>query len=143
MSKDVVEITVGEDLIKPILETKIQTAIHEALGRNPEELVEAIVKTALNCKTDENGKVNSSSYENRYNFLEAIVKKAIREEAKKALDEILNEHRDKIRDAVKKQLMAGKGASKIAVAVIDGIANDLKCEYRSNLTIKFETPQNY
>ena len=143
MAAETVNVEVSQGLIKPIIETKIQAAIHEALGRDPQELVEAIVQTALHVKCDEKGNVNlKDRYYNKYDFLESMVKIAIREEAKAALEEILVEHRSKIREAVKRNLMGQRGASKVASAVVQGIADSLACEYTSNLTVSFNTPKD-
>ena len=134
--KDTLNIEVSQDLIRPIIETKIRLAIHEALGRDPQQLVDAIVKQAMDCKVDEKGNVNSSSYCNKYNYLEAMVRIAIREEAKTALQEVIDEQRPAIREAVKRTIMGARGASKIATAVVAGIAESVQCKYSSTMRVE-------
>jgi len=142
MSKDTVNVEISQDLVRPIIETKIQAAIHEALGQDPQRLIQAIVDSAMHTKVDSTGEVGKSSYDNKHDFLEVMVKNAIREESKAALDEVIAEHRPKIREAVKRNLMGARGAGKVATAVVEGIAESLKCKYTSNLTVSFQSPKD-
>jgi len=140
MSKDTVNVEVSEGLVRPIIEAKIQAAIVESLGSDPTALIEAIVKQALNVKVDEKGNINSSSYSNRYTYLEAIVGKVIRDETKRALEELMELNRPKIKNEIKKQLARDNKASKLASAIIDGMTESLKCKYSNRIEVKFDTP---
>ena len=137
--KDTVNVEVSSGLVKPIIEAKIQAAIIGELGRDPQILVEAIVKQALSVKTNEKGNISRSSYENRYTFLEAMVQSTIREEARKAVEELMAENRDKIRAEIKKRLQSERGASRIASAVVNGIAESMKSKYNSTIRVEFKT----
>ena len=139
---ETVNVEVSSGLVKPIIEAKIQAAILGEMGRDPTMFIEAVVKDALSVKTDEKGVVSRHSYDNRYTFLEAMVRKTIRDEATKAVEELMSAQRDKIRAEIKKRLMSERGASKIASAVVNGLAEGVKAKYSSTIRVEFRTPQD-
>lgn len=138
-SENVVNIEVGKDVIQPIVEARIQGAIAAAFTDDPVPLINAICDQALNVKVDSAGKLGRG-YGSDQTFLSWFVKKTIRDEAEKALGEIMEEQRPKIREAIKKKLTEQRGANRIAAAVVDGISESLKCKYTSRLNVIFQDP---
>ena len=74
------DVSISKDLVKDIIDVKMREAISDALGKNPEALISAVVKTAL-------GK-NERSYSSSTIFQEGV-NKMIREAAQERFKEWL------------------------------------------------------
>jgi len=134
--KETVNVEISEGLIKPIIESKIQAAIVAEMSKNPEHLIDSLVAKALDMKVDKDGKI--SSYSSSIPYLEYLTHTVIRTEAKRALNEMLEENRDKIKDAVKKKMSQGGVAATMAKAMIDGMTKSLECNYSQKVQVSFK-----
>ena len=65
MSEKMMSFELNEDMVKPILEKQIQTAILANIGK-PKELIGKIVSIALREKVSDNGKKSECSSSNKY-----------------------------------------------------------------------------
>jgi len=141
MSTDTVKVEVSDGLIRPIIESKIQAAIVAELGKDPAVVIDALVRQSLGVKTDERGKISRYESDNKYTYLSSVVSVIIREETKKALNELMEENRDKIKTAIKKQLAQSTKADKLAGAILEGMTESLKCKYSNKIDVTFQTPE--
>src|SRR4051812_12660374 len=104
MDKATATIGIPDDVIKPIVQARVQAAIVEALGREA-DLVGAAVAAALSQKVNDKGEVDGRySYDNKYSFLEVMTNKYIREAASEALKEHLEKAKAGIKEKVRKEL---------------------------------------
>lgn len=124
-------ISIGQDLIKPIIEAKIQTAIFEAMGKSP-QMIETAVTAMLMQKVDSQGRPSNSSYDTRP-FLNLLCDQEIREAAKKALIDHLETSRPLIMTALKKAIT--KNTEHIAVSLVNSLIETTKHSYRFHLSI--------
>ena len=86
-----VSLKVDEQMVSKILEKQIQAAIVAQLG-NQDKLIEKAVGVALSEKVSDNGTVSKYSSDNKYDFLEVLATKSVREAATEALKEWLAEN---------------------------------------------------
>jgi len=138
MDTEMVSLKVDEAMVSSILEKQIQAAIVQQLG-NQDALIAQAVKVALSQKVNIDGKVDSSySSYNKYDFLEVLAGKSIREAATSALHEWLEENSEKIRDAVFAELRTPSRQRSIAVAYADAIEQSLTCKWSMKCNIDFK-----
>ena len=121
-----VNVSVGQDLVAPIIQAKIEAAIVQQLGKEA-NLVERLVASALTQKVNSRGRVSDRCYENKHSFLALICEQAIHDAARQALEEYINENKPKIVDAMKKQLRASP--AKMAKALIDGVSGSMQSKW--------------
>ena len=135
MSGDV-EIQVGKDVIKPIIEAKVQAAIVEALGME-KNLVERTVCAALEQKVDKDGKRSRYDSDNKYTMLEAMCNQYILKAARAALETLLQKQQGKIEEAIVRRMTRDK--SKMVNAFADGMRKSLESSWRFGVTVKFDS----
>ena len=70
---NLLSLKIDDSVIKPIVEKQIQAAIVTAIG-NKEDLIDSLVKTALHQKVNSNGNIGSYSSDNKFDFLDMVVK---------------------------------------------------------------------
>lgn len=128
------------EVVERAVRDKISAAIASQLG-DPEILIAKLVGNALSQKVNAQGKVSSSSYENKNEFLETLAGNFIRESAQEALREFFEDNKKAIKEAVKKEV--AKSPSKMAKVFMDGITYSMKSNYTSNVTIEFKTNREY
>lgn len=132
-----VSLKIDETMVTSVLEKQIQAAIVQQLG-SQDELIAMAVKMALSQKVDQNGKVDQYDNYNKYDFLEVLASKSIREAAKAALQEWLAENSKKIRDAVLVELKTPSRQRSIAIAYADAIEHSLTCRFNMSCNIEFK-----
>lgn len=132
------KIDVGENIVEPIIRDQIAAAVAAHLG-NPEEMIRKLVAVALNAKVNQNGVVSNSGYENKYNFLEALAGKAIREATAAALEKIIAEQAPTIQAAIEDELRKRpkKTAASIMAAFID--SSGKLPRYSTTVNFSFDT----
>jgi len=136
MGTEMATLKLDDSVVRSILEKQIQTAIISQLG-NGEELIGSAVSKALSEKCDSGGKQSRYSSDNKYDFLEVLAVKSIREAATKALQTWLEGNAEKIKLAVLKELKKPSRQRSIAVAYANQIEKSLECHWRMNCDIKF------
>jgi hypothetical protein len=107
---DQVDIKISEGLIKGIIESKVHTAIAEALSPD-KGVVERIVCAALNHKVDINGRVSSYSSDNKFPYIETLCGTIIREAAEAAVKGWAEERHEVLEKEFLKQLQTKKTSS--------------------------------
>lgn len=137
MDDKLVTLNVSEEIIKEIVNKKIQAEIIEKTG-SVKSFVEKMVELALRQKVNHRGNVSSSSYDNRYDFVEIVTANAIQEMAKKAFEEWLQVNKEKILIAVKKELNDSKRQKAIAKCYLDAIEKSLTCHWNMSCNINFK-----
>ncbi len=98
-----VNLSISTEVVKPIIEAKIQAAIVAALGDN-KSMVESVVGMVLQMKVDKDCKRSTYDYENKYSFIEALCMKEIAEATRTAIKEYFQNHSELVKNAMKKYL---------------------------------------
>ena len=104
----------------------ITTAVGQALSKNKDSFVKAIVEEALN---------KPQSPYNRSTPLEDAVKKLVREESQAAVTAWVESHRGLIQERVKAALASNDYANAIAKAVCDSALNNVYATVGATVTL--------
>lgn len=128
MSNNMINLGINEDMIMPVLEKQIQAAIMANIG-NPEELIEKVVSGALKQKVNERGVVDSYSSNNKFDYLEVLTTKAIREAANETLAGWLKENAELVKQAALKEMNKPERQNTIAKAFADAVEESLSCSW--------------
>lgn len=137
MEEKIASLNIDESIIKDIVTKRLQTEIAQAL-MTPQDFVNNIVSLALRQKVDRSGRVSGYSSDNRYDFLDIVTKNAIQKQAKETLDEWLNKNKEKLKQAVLRELNAPSRKKSIAKAYLNAIEHSLTCSFRMSCDVKFE-----
>lgn len=127
-----------DNLTKDLLE---QSLIETLDAKNT--IVQNIVSNVLSVKVNEEGRVSSYDRDNKYTFLEYLVRKMIREEVLSVTEEVLKEKRTEIRDTIKKELNKKANIDKFFDAFMSTTMNNLDNRYRTYFDIRFEKEEDY
>lgn len=136
MENNIVSLKISEDMINGIVSKQIQQAIVKELG-NAEEYMGALISAALHQKVSIDGKVSHYSSENKYDYLDIMLKEKIRETAKVALQEYIKENADKLKDALKKELEKTATKNELVKTFIEGASKAFGYSWRFNCDVKF------
>lgn len=127
-NSSLVNLSIPENVTKPIVAAKIQEAVLAALG-GADKIVEGIIHRVCSEKVDpKDGKVSNYSSSNTMTWIDyhvtTIIEKAVNEELKKQLDAGALP----IKDALIKVMQSKAGSSKIADAVLMGLTGTFNGE---------------
>lgn len=136
MENTMLSLKIGEDMVKEIVSKQIQQAIVKELG-NAEEYMEALIRVALHQKVSEHGTVSNYSSENKYDYLDVLLKKKIQEAAREALQEYIKENTDKLKAALKKELEKTATKDELVKTFIDGASKAFEYSWRFGCDVKF------
>ena len=121
-----------DNLTRDLLE---QSLIETLDAKNT--IVESIVSSVLSVRVNEDGRVSSYDRDNRYTFLEYLVRKMIKDEVKSVTDEVLEEKRSDIREAIRREVNKKANMNKLVDAFFESLTNNLHNEYRTTIDIGF------
>ncbi len=109
------EVKIDPKEVTKIIDTEVRLAIAKALGEQPENLIKAVVDTAMSAK--------ANSYDRKTVFQDSV-DTMIREEAREVFKEWLSEKRSLIREAIGQRLKAEKDSfiDSIADQLMEGLA---------------------
>lgn len=125
MSHDQVDIKVSPDLVRAIIETKVQAAITEALT-SERGVVERVVAAALQTKVDNDGKRSAYSSENKFTYLDYLCRKILRSAAEAAVERWAAERKEVLEAEFLRQLQTKKTSSQLVRACVDGLTTAVK-----------------
>lgn len=131
---------VDEKMVEPIVRDQIAAAVVSQLG-NTDELIKRAVSLALKAKVDGNGHISKYNSDNRYDFVEAIASKAIREAAEAAIMNIVEEQKPNIQKAVEDQLK--RAPKKTAAAIVNAFCESAGNSYKLTADFTIKPATNY
>lgn len=140
MSEKMMSLELNEEMVKPIIEKQIQAAIMANIGK-PEELIQKVVATALRQKVDKEGKISSYSSDNKFDYIDVLTGKAIRNAAQEALDQWLKENTQLVKAMVIKEMNNPERQNSLVSAFANAVEENLKCSWRFNCDISFTKDQ--
>ena len=136
MSADTVEIKISQDLVKPIIEKKIQAAIIEALN-SQHGLIEEVALKCVQQKVNYRGDVSQYSSDNKYDMVEICLRDAVKQACLKAIADYVAENKKQIEAAVRAMLK--NRPTKLAKALIGAINKVVTSWNTAKFTIDFAT----
>jgi len=141
MEDKIVSMKIDQAVVTSVLQKQIQAAIVANLG-GEKDLIAKAVTVALDKKVNADGCVSKYSSDNRYDYLEAVCSKAIRETTKKAVQEWLEKNCEKIKKAVLAELNKPRRAQSIAKSFADSVEKSVSCSWATNVNISFAKRKN-
>lgn len=138
MENELVSINIDSEIVRPIIEKRIQAAIIKELGGS-DSLIESMVSLALSKKVDRDGKMGKYSSDNKHDFIEAICGKSIRDAAIIAMKEWAENNAEKVKNAVLKELSKPNRQRTMANAFADAVQESVKCHWNLHCNISFES----
>lgn len=131
---DKATVQIPDDVIQPIVRQQICAGIMAAMGK-PEELVESVVKRAMERKVGRDGKVSQYSHDNKYDMVEILAMNAIEDAVKQAIKEWVANNQKLIQEAVSKALTKKTGP--FAKALMDGLMESVKQAWSFRCSVGF------
>ncbi len=131
---DPVSLSVSPEIIKPIIQAKIQAAIIDALGGNA-TLIQNSVLAIMNAKVDSNGKFSSNGYGSEKPLITWLCEELVKRSAEEAVREYFSTKKSLLVKEFEKQFAARKKS--IAEKMVDGIFNSTKSEWEFILRVDY------
>jgi hypothetical protein len=132
-----VNLSISQEVVKPIIEAQIKTAIAAALGKQ-DAIIKSAIEAIMNYQVDYQGKHSQYSSDNKYNFVEIHIQEAIQTALKEAIQEWVKENQKRIKEEFFGILKTRKGSSALVKAFIDGIAQSLDHSITINTVFKYD-----
>lgn len=136
-----VNLSISQDVVKPIIEAQVKSAIAQALGSS-DKIITDVVNAVIELKVDESGKVNRDSYYNKYNYIDVKIKESIHKAINEAFDEWLGANKDKIKSAMIKQLDSTKSAKKLTQQFIKGLIDSVQFHRYISVNVNIKEDDN-
>lgn len=130
-------ITLGNDLIKPIIEAKINQAVLEAM-KGQDHIIRNVVHQILNLKVDSSGNANTH-YGKDLTFLAYLAQKCIKDAAEQAVREYIAQRQPEIKAQILAYMQQKSAHKKFAESVVTGVLDAANSKY--NMTVKIELGQ--
>lgn len=138
MSGDV-NLSISPDVIKPILEARIQAALASALSVGQEGVfIEKAIMVALQMKVDSSGKPGDG-YSYTTPLIQWLCQKAIKDAAERAVRDWAEKSMPKLQGELERQLKSR--SRNLAVSMVAGLETALRDSWKFNLQCHFETPK--
>ena len=134
MPEEIVSMSVGKDVIKPIVEAKIQAALVDALGGNG-LLVENAVRAIINTKVDDKGSFTTSDYYGKP-LIEWLCQYLIKQAAEQAIRTHIEKQKDFLVREFERQF--AKKSKTIAESMVAGILDSTKSTWSFNLGVSYK-----
>jgi len=138
--KSGVSVEVGSELVKPILEAEIHTAIVNQLG-NKQNLIGEIISRMLSTKVDHKGKPEQYSSNSSIPLIEFLSRKAITSCARSAVESWVDSKKAEIQAEIERQM--NKKTKTISKMLVDGFAESVKSDYSMKFDIRFDAKTKY
>ncbi len=103
-----VKLEVSNEIVRPIIEAKINSVLLDAFTSNKEAVIKEIVERTLRVKVDETGNINKDRYYNQQEYFDWVVQKCIRDVALNAFNVWVEKHKPEIEKNIKKILDENK-----------------------------------
>ena len=132
---NLVNLSIGKDVVNPIVEKSIKSAITHAMGGS-EKVIEMVISTILNTKVDSSGKPSTYSIDRDRTWLDFVLTKNIEEACKTAIQEEIKKSSSIIKDALVRKLQTKAGSDKVASALLsalDGTFGSWRSEVKIDL----------
>lgn len=127
---------ISQDYIDNLTKDLLKQSLIETLDAK-NTIVENIVSSVLSVEVNDEGRISSYSRENKYTYLEWLVRKMIKDEVKSVADEVLEEKRGDIREAIRREVNKKANMNKFVDAFFESLSDNLHDKYRTTIDIGF------
>jgi hypothetical protein len=128
-----VELKISPEIIRPIIQAKINAAIVE-MFEGHERLVSDMISMWMNQKVDSDGKVGN--YNSNLPRYEQLIHRMLEDAMKKALDNYLSERKEFITQEFMKFFKSKSGSSALASALQQGVCASLKSNWLTSISFR-------
>ena len=128
-----VDVKVGADLVRPIIEAKIHAAVVEALKSTP-QVTEQIVARMLTTRCDRSGKVSEYHSHNKHTIVEVVMMKTIEGEVQKVLADWVEKSKPQIAESFRRQLEKKSQVNALTKAFLAAITEAMQSKWRMSIT---------
>ncbi len=136
-----IDLNVDENYLNEAVKSIVMTGIAESLDK--EKIVNGLVKTVLETKVDEEGKISSYSRDNRYTLLEVYVNKMIRDIMKEEMKKLVEEKRPKMQEIIRRELNKRATLDKFVDAFISNNLDNLDSNWKTKISVEYEKDKEY
>lgn len=127
-----VSLNIDEEMIQPIIEKQIQTAVIREVEKMP-ELLPKMIDLVLHKKVDSSGKKSNYSRDNKYDWIDITFQNAIRDAVKEAIKNYISENMGEVRDAFEDHIQESK--SELAQAFVTGATKALEKSWKFSVDV--------
>lgn len=131
-NSEIMSLAVPQELIKPIIETKIKQAVIESF--NKDGLVEEMVNGFLTQKVNENGQVSKDNYYNKFSRIDVILGNVLNKSIAEAVEAWTAENKELLKNKINKFLYSKKGQSLMIRAYLDAINKSFESVWQVSVT---------
>lgn len=135
MENEPVSLKIDNNLVKGILEKRLEAEIVTALG-DPTELIGNVVRAALRQKVDSEGNKSRYSSDNSHDFIEIMCRRTIQQMAKDSFLEWLNHNKSLIKKAVLAELKKPQRQKSLALAFANAVETSLDAKWNFTCQIQ-------
>lgn len=137
-NSSLVNLSIPENVTKPIIAAKIQEAITIAMG-GADKIIGGVVHQICNTKVNpSNGQVDSYSGSNTMTWIDYHVTKLLQNAIQEELSRQIKEVASPVREELVKQLQSKKGANAIAAMLLSSLEGTFGGQYTCKMEVKFE-----
>ncbi len=131
-----IDLNIDDNYLNEAVKSIVMTGIAASLDK--EKIVNGLVKTVLETKVDEEGKISSYSRDNRYTLLEVYVNKIIREIVKEEMKKLVEEKRPKMQEIIRRELNKRATLDKFVDAFISNNLDNLDNNWKTKISVEYE-----
>lgn len=136
-----IDLNIDDNYLNEAVKSIVMTGIAESLDK--EKIVNGLVKTVLETKVDEEGKISSYSRDNRYTLLEVYVNNIIREIVKEEMKKLVEEKRPKMQEIIRRELNKRATLDKFVDAFISNNLDNLDNNWKTKISVEYEKDKEY
>lgn len=136
-----IDLNIDDNYLNEAVKSIVMTGIAESLDKD--KIVNGLVKTVLETKVDERGKISSYSSDNRYTLLEVYVNNIIREIVKEEMKKLVEEKRPKMQEIIRRELNKRATLDKFVDAFISNNLDNLDSDWKTKISVEYEKDKEY
>ncbi len=136
-----IDLNIDDNYLNEAVKSIVMTGIAESLDKD--KIVNGLVKTVLETKVDEKGKISSYSSDNRYTLLEVYVNNIIREIVKEEMKKLVEEKRPKMQEIIRRELNKRATLDKFVDAFISNNLDNLDSNWKTKISVEYEKDKEY
>lgn len=131
-----IDLNIDDNYLNEAVKSIVMTGIAESLDKD--KIVNGLVKTVLETKVDEKGKISNYSSDNRYTLLEVHVNNIIREIVKEEIKKLVEEKRPKMQEIIRRELNKRATLDKFVDAFISNNLDNLDSNWKTKINVEYE-----
>ena len=136
-----IDLNIDDNYLNEAVKSIVMTGIAESLDKD--KIVNGLVKSVLETKVDERGKISSYSSDNRYTLLEVYVNNIIREIVKEEMKKLVEEKRPKMQEIIRRELNKRATLDKFVDAFISNNLDNLDNNWKTKISVEYEKNKEY